>query len=59
MDNEAIISEARSLIQAGIDAGQISKWALPERIEVLDALPKTSVGKMDKKLLRARYNNVG
>ncbi len=57
--DEAIISEARSLIQAGIDAGQISKWALPERIEVLDALPKTSVGKLDKKLLRARYNDAG
>jgi len=57
--DEAIISEARSSIQTGIEAGQISKWALPERIEVLDALPKTSVGKMDKKLLRARYNDAG
>jgi fatty-acyl-CoA synthase len=56
---EAIVSEVRSLIQADIDAGQISKWALPERIEVLDALPKTSVGKLDKKLLRARYNDAG
>ena len=56
--DEAIISEVRSAIQEGIDSGQISKWALPERIEVLDALPKTSVGKMDKKLLRARYRDV-
>jgi fatty-acyl-CoA synthase len=56
---EAIVSEVRSFIQADIDAGLISKWALPERIEVLDALPKTSVGKLDKKLLRARYNDAG
>ena len=56
---ETIIDEARSVIQAAIDAGEISKWALPERIEVLDALPKTSVGKLDKKLLRARYNEAG
>jgi fatty-acyl-CoA synthase len=56
---EAVISEARCAIQADIDAGQISKWALPERIEVLEALPKTSVGKLDKKLLRARYNDAG
>jgi fatty-acyl-CoA synthase len=56
---EAMVSEVRSLIQADIDAGKISKWALPERIEVLEALPKTSVGKLDKKLLRTRYNDAG
>ena len=36
--DEAIIGEAKSAIQAGIEAGQISKWALPERIDVLDSL---------------------
>ncbi len=31
------------------------KWQLPDRIEILDAVPKTGVGKFDKKVLRARY----
>jgi non-ribosomal peptide synthetase component E (peptide arylation enzyme) len=32
---------------------------MPERIELLEALPKTSVGKMDKKRLRAEYGGAG
>ncbi|MCR9151404.1 MAG: fatty acid--CoA ligase [Rhodobacteraceae bacterium] len=35
--------------------GALSKWAVPERIEFLDSLPKTSVGKLDKKALRRRF----
>jgi len=53
--HEVVIDEACGAIQAGIDAGQFPKWALPERIEVLDELPRTSVGKLDKKRLRALY----
>ena len=30
-------------------------WQLPERWAVIDAVPKTSVGKFDKKVLRQRY----
>ena len=30
-------------------------WWLPERWTFIDELPKTSVGKFDKKALRARY----
>ena len=32
-----------------------AKWQLPDRVEVIDAVPKTSVGKFDKKALRARF----
>jgi len=32
-----------------------AKWQLPERIEIIDAVPKTGVGKFDKKALRARF----
>ena len=35
--------------------GIISKYGVPERIEFVDSLPKTSVGKLDKKALRATY----
>ena len=36
-------------------AGEVPRWWVPERIELLDELPKTSVGKVDKQRLRERY----
>jgi fatty-acyl-CoA synthase len=34
---------------------KVAKWWLPERWTFIDEVPKTSVGKFDKKVLRARY----
>ncbi|MGB5066815.1 MAG: fatty acid--CoA ligase, partial [Albidovulum sp.] len=42
-------------IDAAIAGGTLSKWAHPERIEWLDSLPKTSVGKLDKKAMRRMF----
>ncbi|GAC1325211.1 MAG: long-chain fatty acid--CoA ligase [Chloroflexota bacterium] len=36
-------------------SSQFAKWWLPERYLFLDELPKTSVGKFDKKTMRARF----
>ncbi|MGI9611209.1 MAG: AMP-binding protein, partial [Acidimicrobiia bacterium] len=36
-------------------AGRVVKWWLPERWAFIPEVPKTSVGKFDKKVLRARY----
>ena len=36
---------------------KLARWALPDEIEIIDAVPKTSVGKFDKKVLRERYKN--
>ena len=36
--------------------GGFARWQLPDRVEVIDSVPKTSVGKFDKKLLRARFS---
>ncbi|WAL96525.1 long-chain fatty acid--CoA ligase [Streptomyces sp. Je 1-369] len=36
-------------------AGRIAKWQLPERWTFIPAVPKTSVGKFDKKVLRRQY----
>ncbi len=36
-------------------AGHVARWQLPERWAFIDEVPKTSVGKFDKKVLRARY----
>jgi fatty-acyl-CoA synthase len=35
--------------------GKVARWWLPERWAVLSEVPKTSVGKYDKKVLRAMY----
>ncbi|EPH45996.1 long-chain fatty acid--CoA ligase [Streptomyces aurantiacus] len=36
-------------------AGRVAKWQLPERWALVPAVPKTSVGKFDKKVLRRQY----
>jgi fatty-acyl-CoA synthase len=36
------------------DQGMVSKYAVPDRVYIVDAIPKTSVGKLDKKVIRAR-----
>jgi acyl-CoA synthetase (AMP-forming)/AMP-acid ligase II len=38
-------------------AQQFAKWWLPERYLFLDELPKTSVGKFDKKAMRAQHTS--
>ncbi len=34
---------------------QVAKWWLPDEVVFIDAVPKTSVGKFDKKVLRAQH----
>ncbi|PXY27796.1 long-chain fatty acid--CoA ligase [Prauserella muralis] len=40
-------------------AGTLARWQLPENWSFVDEVPKTSVGKFDKKRLRARYEEHG
>jgi fatty-acyl-CoA synthase len=35
--------------------GKVASWQIPENWTFVDEVPKTTVGKFDKKLLRARY----
>jgi acyl-CoA synthetase (AMP-forming)/AMP-acid ligase II len=42
-------------VHAHLLAGGFARWQLPARVEVIDAVPRTSVGKFDKKALRARF----
>jgi len=32
-----------------------ASWQLPDRIELIETVPRSSVGKFDKKALRARF----
>ena len=45
----------RGFVVGYAEKGVISKYAVPDRIVFVDALNKTSVGKLDKKLLRQKY----
>jgi fatty-acyl-CoA synthase len=49
--------EIRAHVLASSEKGVISKFAVPEKILFVDALAKTSVGKFDKKSLRALYGD--
>jgi fatty-acyl-CoA synthase len=51
----ATLAEINAPILAAVDRGELSRCALLDRVEVVEAMPKTSVGKIDKKVLRARY----
>ena len=42
-------------LQSLAERGLISRYAVPARIVVAASLPRTSVGKLDKKALRAQY----
>jgi fatty-acyl-CoA synthase len=36
---------------------RLAKWALPDEVVFIEAVPKTSVGKFDKKVLRERFRD--
>lgn len=38
-----------------VEEGVITSWSVPEKYTFVDELPKTSVGKIDKKVLRSRF----
>lgn len=42
-------------LQQYVDSGVLSKWAIPDSFEVTESIPKTSVGKIDKKQIRQRF----
>jgi fatty-acyl-CoA synthase len=44
--------DLRRFMAGFADQGKIARYAVPDRLELVDALPKTSVGKLDKKRLR-------
>ncbi|MDX1589463.1 MAG: fatty acid--CoA ligase [Oleiphilaceae bacterium] len=43
----------KSHLQTFVDSGDIEKWAIPDSVTLLKEIPRTSVGKVDKKKIRA------
>jgi fatty-acyl-CoA synthase len=38
-----------------VESGRIPKWAVPGEFRIVEAIPKTSVGKIDKKVIRKSF----
>ncbi|CAB0151319.1 Long-chain-fatty-acid--CoA ligase [Pseudidiomarina piscicola] len=53
VDHDAVVQ----FMQNFIDDGVIEKWAVPDTIKVVDEIPRTSVGKIDKKLIRSQLQS--
>jgi fatty-acyl-CoA synthase len=47
--------QLRAHVARYAEDGLISKYAVPDTIRVVDAIPRTSVGKVDKKVVRQTY----
>ena len=52
---EDITKRIKERISNEIEKGLLSKWAMPDKIEYVKEIEKTSVGKVNKKLLREKY----
>ena len=52
-DNNSI----KSFLMKFVENGKIPKYAIPDKIEIVDEILKTSVGKINKKELRKKFFN--
>jgi len=48
-------NELKQFFDRFVEEGTIAKYGVPDRVFIVDGLTKTSVGKMNKKELRSRY----
>jgi fatty-acyl-CoA synthase len=48
--------ELQQFMKGFADQGRLPKFAVPERFEFVDAIPKTSVGKLNKRAIRQQHN---
>jgi fatty-acyl-CoA synthase len=55
LTSDAMQAHLRKYVADGV----IASWAVPENYVFVDEIPKTSVGKIDKKILRSRYQEGG
>ena len=48
----------RAWLQDFAEKGIISKWGIPDRVLFVEGIPKTSVGKLNKKAMREQYSEI-
>ena len=51
-------ADIKAHLKVFADGGVISKYGIPEKILFVDSLPRTSVGKINKKELRQKYGDM-
>lgn len=49
---QASAGDIQNHLKQFVESGEINKWAIPEQIDFVEDIPKTSVGKINKKLIR-------
>ncbi len=49
--------ELKQFMKKFADEGRLPNYGLPDRYIFVEAIPKTSVGKLDKKVIRKQYSN--
>ena len=47
--------QIRTFVKGYADKGVISKYGVPDKVLFVDAIDKTSVGKINKRFLREKY----
>jgi fatty-acyl-CoA synthase len=47
--------DLKTHMKSAVDNGKLPKYALPERYQFVEEIPKTSVGKLNKKVIRKMY----
>ncbi|HEY6895716.1 MAG TPA: fatty acid--CoA ligase [Rhodocyclaceae bacterium] len=52
---QAGAGEICALVEQAAAAGEISRYAVPKRVDFVAALPRTSVGKLNKKAMREKF----
>ncbi len=50
--------EVKRFMQPWVERGDITKWFIPDKIAFVKEIPKTSVGKIDKKLIRSEMKDL-
>ena len=55
---EASEEKLRDNLNQFVSQGKILKWWIPDRFFVVDSIPKTSVGKINKKALKPEYKDL-
>ncbi len=48
----------KSTLQTKVDCGEINRWYVPDQIKFVPEIPKTSVGKIDKKRIRSEMKEM-
>ncbi|MDQ1239986.1 MAG: hypothetical protein QG577_2172 [Thermodesulfobacteriota bacterium] len=51
--------DIKNFLKEFADRGVISRWGVPDKVEIVESIPKTSVGKLDKKEIRKGYRQNG